>query len=179
MLVLEFLLASAWGAFLIKTSGWTQLLFTLLLLITFVAWMFLLGFLFRKQSQQQRLFKVAVLLAAPLYLFLATPLALSIDNFLFARALPRYQKVVDQIKTRSVIPRKGVVQLPSSDRDLAYRVRAATNKNIWTITFLVGGGFPVKHKAYIYKSDDKWTNADWRDWSSYKRRAPYWFEASD
>ena len=179
MLGLELSLAIALGAFLIKANVWTQLLSMLLLLATFVAWMFLLGALFRRQSAQQRFYKVAVLFAAPLYIFISTPIAISIDNFLFARSLWRYQNIVDQTKSGAIKLQNDRIELPSQDRDLAYRVWVDKKKNVWTITFLVGGGFPVKHRGYIYKSDDKWTNADWRNWSSYKRRAPYWFEASD
>ena len=179
MLSLELLTAASWGIFLIRTSGVTQLLFTLSFFSLSIAWMFLCGSLLRKQSSQQRLYKIAVLLTAPLYLVLSTKIALPVEDFLFARSLPRYQSVVERIKNGSIKIRDRRVQLPSQERDLAYVARAAKTNGTWTITFLVGGGFPVKHKAYVYKSDDKWTNADWRNWSSYKRRAPYWFEASD
>ena len=88
----------------------------------------------------------------------------------FARILPRYATLVQQMETGQIVvsntPTR--VVLSGKEAELAYAVWAdkATN-GILTVTFFVGGGFPVKHWGYLYRSSGEnppqawWIESDW------------------
>ena len=66
----------------------------------------------------------------------------------FARVMPRYAALVQQMEAGQIVvsntPTR--VVLSAKDADLAYAVWAnKTTNRILTVTFFVGGSFPVKH----------------------------------
>ncbi|MEI9865475.1 MAG: hypothetical protein WDN00_13190 [Limisphaerales bacterium] len=102
----------------------------------------------------------------------------------FARVMPRYtaliqqmdggQMVVSNISTRVV--------LSGLDAELAYVVWADRETNgVLTATFFVGGGFPVKHWGYLYRSSGENPPRDWwikNDWMG-RRLNDKWFYIFD
>ena len=88
----------------------------------------------------------------------------------FARVMPRYTALIQQMESGQIVvsntPTRVVLSGP--DAELAYVVLAdRTTNGILTVTFFVGGSFPVKHWGYLYRSsgedppDDWWIKNDW------------------
>ena len=75
-------------------------------------------------------------------------------------------------------------EIPEKYRHLAYSIFAEKLKDVLRIEFFWGGGFPVKHTAYVYLSNgkppDKETDhhTDWY-WYHCERINDYWFRVSD
>jgi hypothetical protein len=102
----------------------------------------------------------------------------------FARVLPRYTAVVQEIESGQIVVSNAPtrVTLPASDATLAYTVWAdrSTNGDL-TVTFFVGGSFPVKHWGYLYRSSGQNPPPDWwikNDWMG-RRLADKWFYIFD
>jgi hypothetical protein len=82
----------------------------------------------------------------------------------FVRIMPRYATVVQQMETGQIVvlntPTR--VVLSGKEAELAYAVWAdkATNGTL-TVTFFVGGGFPVKHWGYLYRSSGENPPEEW------------------
>jgi hypothetical protein len=77
-----------------------------------------------------------------------------IQDAVFARSLPRYERVVDAIaaSTSSSFPDR---TLPRADADLVGvdAISAErTEDGVLLVEFDFGGGFPAKHTAYLYSS---------------------------
>ena len=87
----------------------------------------------------------------------------------FTRVMPRYAALVQKMEAGQIVvsntPTR--VVLSAKDADLAYAVWAAKSTNgILTVTFVVGGSFPVKHWGYLYCSSGEvppgwWEDNDW------------------
>lgn len=150
------------------------------LMILLVACLAVLVNLFSTRHKQHRLKSAGVLLAAPLSLVLAVFLGGHIRNYLFYRDLPRLKEVVALIQSGSMPLAHGRISLPAKYESLTYAThgnRDATGA--LTVTFFVGGGFPVKHHCYLYRSDGVLTPAIRRSWPSGTRKEKQWFEVSD
>lgn len=82
----------------------------------------------------------------------------------FSRIMPRYAAVVQQIEAGQIVVSNTPVQvaLKSNDAELSYAVWAdrATN-GILSVTFYVGGSFPVKHWGYLYRSPGDDPQPEW------------------
>jgi hypothetical protein len=62
---------------------------------------------------------------------------------------------------------------------LAYTVHARRDDmGILTVEFFWGRGFPLKHTAFIYRSNGAWAQDPRLDWRA-TRLADNWFRASD
>ena len=98
----------------------------------------------------------------------------------FERVMPRYTEIIQQMEVGQILvantPKR--VVLSGKQAELAYAVWAdkATN-GILTVTFIVGGGFPVKHWVYLYRSSGEnppeawWIENEWMG----RRLSDKWF----
>ncbi len=102
----------------------------------------------------------------------------------FQNSLPRREALVAKIES-GALPCSAelkAVALQESDRDLGYLVLAQRESNGFvTVEFFDGGGFPVKHSGYLYKSsgvvDPDSTSA--LRWPRRSPICPKWFRVSD
>ncbi len=180
ILALEAVLFFSGLSFIARLDGAAQLLLILTLLALPIPWLVMLVGLFRSQSKQHRPKMAGVLLLAPLSLVLAAFLGGHIRSYLFYRDLPRMKEVVALIQDGSISLTHGRLNLPSRYGSLAYATHANRDAaGTLTVEFFVGGGFPVKHHAYLYLSDGVMTPEIRRDWPSGLRREKQWFEVSD
>ena len=95
----------------------------------------------------------------------------------------QYEKVVSLMRNGDI----GIghdlerVEVPSAYRHLAYTVIADEEPNgVLTAEFLTGGGFPVKHSGYLYRSDDeprKWKHIS--RWPRLRKIESRWYRISD
>lgn len=101
----------------------------------------------------------------------------------FARVLPRYQRIIDQIEAGRIIVSAKPARIPLSEADspLAYAVwgEKATD-GVLTVTFLVGGTFR-KHWGYRYCSAGNIVSRASSDlqWPSKRQLSDNWFYVSD
>jgi hypothetical protein len=99
---------------------------------------------------------------------------------LFYRDLPELERVVHLVATGSIAVHDGRVALPAELSDLARVVFAQREPDgTLQVTFVVGGGFPVKHLAYLYRSDGRFPPELTRDWPKRRDRQQNWVEVSD
>jgi len=167
-------------SFASRTNTNAQLLLMLSLLILFVLCLAVFASLFPSKNKPYRVKLVGALLLVPFSLFAAGFLGRHIGDYLFYRDLPRMKKVVALIQDGSIPVTKGRIKLPSQFQDLAYSTQARKDeKGVLTVIFFVGGGFPVKHQCYLYRSNGVLTNDIKKDWPSGFRREKQWFEVHD
>ena len=123
---------------------------------------------------------IAVLLLAPLALFSSVFLSRYLRDYLFYRDLPHMKEVVALIQNGKIPISDGKVILPAKYQSLSYDTHAHHDEDrTYTVIFFVGGGFPVKHLCYRYRSDDIITPEIKRSWPSGFRREKCWFEVWD
>jgi signal transduction histidine kinase len=179
-LIVEAIFFWATLSFIGRSTPYNQLLFMLMLLILFFTWMTVLFSLFFKQNKQHRLKAVGVLLLAPASLVLAVWLGFHLSTYLFYRDLPRMKEVIALIENGKIPITERRIALPSKYESLAYMTHASRDlKGVLTVTFYVGGGFPSKHIAYLYRADDTITPEISMEWPSGRRRIKQWFQVSD
>ena len=82
----------------------------------------------------------------------------------FARVMPRYTALIQQMESGQIVvsntPTRVVLSGPNAG--LASVVWAdRTTSGILTVTFFVGGSFPVKHWGYLYRSSGEDPPNDW------------------
>ncbi len=102
----------------------------------------------------------------------------------FVRVMPRYAALVQQMEAGQIVvsntPTR--VALSAKDADLAYAVWAdKTTNGILTVTFFVGGSFPVKHWGYLYCSSGEDPSPEWwikNEWMG-RRLNDKWFYIFD
>lgn len=126
------------------------------------------------------------LLAAMLSLVLSIPAASAggaVREWLFRSRLPKYEEVVGLIAagTINVDQDLRLVELPAKYSELAAATLAEQDSSgTITIEFIIGGGFPVKHTGYLYRSHG--TLEDWRHsgrWPKAKQLSDHWYAISD
>ena len=100
---------------------------------------------------------------------------------LFHRDLPALQKVVDLMARGEVAIVDGRVMPSDSSSAPAKYVLSRWDEatSALEVTFIVGSGFPVKHFAYLYRSDGKFPQDRLQFWPKRRQRAEHWFEVSD
>ena len=65
---------------------------------------------------------------------------------------------------------------------MAYTIYGKRQGDVLRVTFIWGIGFPLKHAAYIYVSDGKWSEKDpdlRRAWPISHRINEHWFRVID
>lgn len=169
-LALEVVFFSALLSFVARPGGSAELLVMLTALPTLLCWLASL-FLLRDKMHRRR--AAAVVLLAPAFLCIIPTVGPSLRAARFRRDLPRLREVVHLAERGQFSDGQ---PLPAPYQSLAYAVRV--ERKPLRVTFYVGGGFPVKHEAYVYRADDS-IDALRRDWPRAVRRLPHWFEASD
>ena len=163
-----------------RSNSTAQLIVMPMLFVLPVLWFSVLGSLSREQNKHLRQKSVIVLALAPLSLVLAVMLGPRLNDYLFYRDLPRLNEAVALIKKGAVPIEEGHARLPAEYSSLSYATHAdQDSRGVWTITFFVGGGFPVKHQCYLYRSDDKITDEVALTWPRGRHREKYWFQVSD
>jgi hypothetical protein len=102
----------------------------------------------------------------------------------FESILPRYAAVVDRVERGNVAFPKAEehVDLSAGNEGLGYVVWADKSSNgVLTVTFIVGGSFPVKHWGYLYSSSGEiipGSNED-RNWPKRRKLRDKWFWIAD
>jgi hypothetical protein len=103
----------------------------------------------------------------------------------FEHRLPSYEKAVQQIIKNFDGQRKLITKnnLPEECRRFAYYAYVyKDNNNATVVNFMWGIGFPVKHTAFVWRSDgvlpEKGTEFR-RDWPGCWRINEHWFRCSD
>lgn len=95
------------------------------------------------------------------------------------RRRERYQAIVDRIRERRSSEVSAELTRLPVQQSLAYTAFARRTQNgTVRVEFFWGGGFPVKHTAYIYTSTGVPTDGAWDQWW-YRRLDDHWFEAGD
>lgn len=179
-LAFEVLLFCSTLSFVARPNVSAQLLLMLSVLILFFLCLAVSVSLFPARNKQRRLKAVGVLLLAPVSLVLAGFLGGHIRDYLFYRDLPRMKEVVTLIQSGSIPISQGRINLPLQYQSLAYSTHANRDaEGALTVIFFVGGGFPVKHHCYLYRSDGIITPEIKRDWPMGTRKEQQWFEVSD
>ena len=102
---------------------------------------------------------------------------------IFNENLPLYEEAVKELTP--MIDEKGLYlagdQIPQKYRKLAYLITVGKDNGIAFI-FIWDFGFPLKHSAFVYRSDGSWPpkGSDFsREWPYYERINKNWFRASD
>lgn len=181
VLILEAVFFAATLSFLARPSAYVQLGLMLLVPVLFVLWLItLMQYLIGREGPDRRVKGVAAALA-PAALLSAVLLSWPLRTYYFHRDLPRMQKIVQALENGTLaIKQERPVGLSEQQKSFAYSIQAYRDKtNALTVTFYVGGSFPVKHHAYLYRSDDTLTPEMTQDWVHGTKRAPRWYEVSD
>jgi hypothetical protein len=179
-LIVEMIFFWSTLSFVARPNVNAQLLLILSLLVLLFSWLAVLVSLFPARNKQHRLKAAVVLLLAPLCPVVAGFLGGHVRNYLFYRDLPRMKEVVALIQNGSIPVTGGRINLPTKYESLAYGAHAYRDaKGALTVIFFAGGGFPVKHHCFLYRSDGIITPEIRRDWPSGTRKEKQWFEVSD
>jgi len=103
----------------------------------------------------------------------------------FAELLPQYEEAVRVMESKTsggVVFLKGE-EVPEIYRHLAYWIHAKKDdENVLVVTFFWGGGFPLKHTAFAYRSDGQLPpkGTDFRrEWPFTERINENWFRVGD
>lgn len=102
---------------------------------------------------------------------------------LFRSRLAQYEEVVGQIHSGAIPIEGGLqrVELPARYARLAVATLAERDSTgTITVEFLIGGGFPVKHTGYLYRSAGTlkaWRHA--RRWPHSRQLQGKWYAVSD
>ena len=103
----------------------------------------------------------------------------------FAERLPQYEEAVRVMGSKisgEPVFLKGK-EVPKTYQHLAYWIHAKKDEgNVLVVTFFWGGGFPVKHSAFVYRSDG-WLppkGTDFRrEWPFAERINKNWLRVGD
>lgn len=108
------------------------------------------------------------LAAAP---FVGARVGIMVRDAVFRLRLPEYEAAVRLVQAGT----------PQADIRLAYRINsdlAPTGGS--EVIFYWGSGFPVKHTAFVYRTDDPSTHPRFvREWSRIGSLAPNWYVVKD
>lgn len=167
----------AGAAFLARPNPLVQLVFMLAILLQLVMWPAMAVVALLPHNKAKRLKLASSLGFVPLALVASVLLGRPLNDYLFYRDLTRMKEVVTGIEKGSI--RITNASVPIGYENLAYRIDSSREGQVLTVTFWIGSGFPVKHNAYIYRSDGKLTPEMRRDWPSSRQREEQWFQVSD
>ena len=103
----------------------------------------------------------------------------------FTERLAQYEEAVQVMESKingEPVFLKGE-EVPETYQHLAWWVHAEEDKqDVLVVTFFWGGGFPVKHSAFVYRSDG-WLppkGTDFRrEWPFAERINEHWFRVAD
>ena len=73
----------------------------------------------------------------------------------FTSKLSYFQKIISDLQTSGAAPPASFIKVPvpDGDRDMAYSILAERlGDGRLAVEFLTGGGFPVKHRGFLYLS---------------------------
>ncbi|MGD0553054.1 MAG: hypothetical protein ABSB25_10450 [Sedimentisphaerales bacterium] len=108
-----------------------------------------------------------------------------VNLFVFNRRISQFEDAIRMIDNRIVdsnpIRLRGE-EIPEEYRHLAYFIYGEKKNGILRADFYWGSGFPCKHVAYVYLSNDEipGKGSDFRkDWYRYHRIKEKWFRVSD
>jgi hypothetical protein len=115
---------------------------------------------------------------------LSVAMVRTISHALFVWSLPSYEAVVQQMESGSIPVSTEMARIPQAESQarLAYTVLAWKDTNgVLTVTFITGGGFPVKHSGYLYRSSGVIEPGSLADslWPHRQEKRPKWFSVSD
>lgn len=106
----------------------------------------------------------------------------SLRDRVFRSRLPQYEAVLGMMMDGSIDVREELcrIELPPEYSDLAAATLAHKDSNgILTAEFIIGGGFPVKHSGYLFRSEGElrdWEHA--HRWSSWFKLDENWYRVS-
>jgi hypothetical protein len=108
----------------------------------------------------------------------------TIRHAIFARSLPSYEAVVQQMVSGSIRVSTNLSPIPQAAplAHLAYAVLAQKDTNgVLMVEFLTEGGFPVKHSGYLYISSGvvEPGSVAYSRWPIRHEERPRWFYISD
>jgi hypothetical protein len=124
--------------------------------------------------------------AASLFLVIIPPSMISgylLQDHLFRSRIPQYEAVLEMMMDGSIDvgDELRLIELPPEYSSLASRTMAQKDSNgILTVEFIIGGGFPVKHSGYLFRSEGKLQ--DWEHAARWPRRLKideHWYRISD
>jgi heme A synthase len=100
----------------------------------------------------------------------------------FEAQRPRFEEIVAMLGDGRLQAGDGLgpVSLPARYQDLGVFVLAEKAGGILTVEFLTGGGFPVKHTGYLYRSAGRL--GEWRlakRWPRWSQIDAHWYRISD
>lgn len=102
---------------------------------------------------------------------------------IFNKNLPLYEEAVKELTP--MMGEKGLYlagdQIPQKYRKLAYHITVEKDNGIAFI-FIWDFGFPLKHSAFVYRSDGSWPEkgTDFSsEWPFHKRINDNWFKVAD
>lgn len=171
--------------FRLKPSPELQMLFMLMLLgmLLLLPVTFVLVFALWKRYRF-RSFLPFCITAASIVLLLPTARVSSFAcDCIFRARLPQYEAVIrDMINGKIAVPAEGGrIDLPERYSHLAYATLADKDANgILTVEFLTGGGFPVKHWGYLYRSHGSLSEWEYADrWPHQQKIEDHWYWVAD
>lgn len=136
--------------------------------------------LFVPANRRFRGWMLCTLGAIPLLILLVRTMMPFVSDQLFIRDLPGLNRVVGKIEKGTL--RRCEYPMPLIDDDIAvakaYRVEPRAD-GVLTISFFIGGCFPVKHLGYVYTADGKIPDDLKHYWPHGFRRGPKWFQVWD
>ena len=101
----------------------------------------------------------------------------------FRMQKPKYEKVIELMELGEIPVSNGIgrVDIPPEYSHPAYAIIADRDTNgVLSVEFLIGGGFPVKHTGFLYRSDDnpkKWKHIT--RWPRVIKTERCWYRISD
>ena len=171
--------------FALKPNGLLQLLSMLLLLVVLVILITDLVCV-PHQWKQYRLKAFLPFFAASFCLVMIFPSIISgglLRDHLFRSRLPQYKSVLGMMMDGSIDvgDELRLIELPPEYSSLASGTMAQKDSNgILTVEFIIGGGFPVKHSGYLFRSEGKLQ--DWEHagrWPYRYKIDEHWYRISD
>ncbi len=107
----------------------------------------------------------------------------SLSIYTFKQRLPQYEKLVQRIKSGDLPDNMFNKDIPEKYKHLAYVINTTHyNNDRYSIVFLWGSGFPLKHTAFLYVSDERMLMKKSRlrkDWPARTRINENWYRVSD
>jgi len=171
--------------FALKPSILWQLLSMLLffagLVILIADLVFVLG-----QWKQYRFRAFLPFCAASLCLTMILPSIIAgnlLRDHLFRSRLPQYEAVLGMMMDGSIDVREDLrpIKLPPEYSSLAVATLAQKDSSgILTVEFIIGGGFPLKHSGYLFRSEGRFQ--DWEHaarWPRWSKIDDHWYRVSD
>jgi hypothetical protein len=168
-------------------KGPTQMLFVPLLLYSYVLAVinFIAIFVFWSEYDFKALVPVGISIATFVLCNCSAKLGYQVNLYVFNKRINQFEDAVQMIDNRIVDSnpiRLDGEEIPEQYRHLAYFIYGEKKDNVLRVDFVWGIGFPCKHIAYVYLSNDKIPEGDpdfRKDWYRCHRIREKWFRVSD